>query len=63
MNDEVKKAMELHSRCSLLWRSRKKLSDKYHLERKIKKCKNKTNYFKNCISSEKILPKKLVQKF
>ena len=27
-------------------------------ERSIKKCKNKTNYFKNCISADKILPKK-----
>jgi len=27
-------------------------------EKAIKKCKNRANYFKNCISAEKILPKK-----
>ena len=42
------------------WRN----AEKYYLEKippkeiMIKKCKKKVNYFKNCIKSEKILPKK-----
>ena len=42
------------------WRTAEKLfSEKIpSKEEKIKKCINKTNYFKNCINAEKILPKK-----
>ena len=40
------------------------LQKRYYIDKipskvkKIKKCKKKVNYFKNCIKSEKILPKK-----
>ena len=57
---KLKKVMVLHLKFSRLFGEQQKnsLLKSPPKDKSIKKCKNKINYFKNCIKPEKILPKK-----
>ena len=58
---KLKKMMALHLKYSHLFGEQQKniiLRKVPSKEKIIKKCKKKINYFKNCIETEKILPKK-----